>query len=106
MIQILLLICSAALTPLPADYQPSTALDMIQGPTAASVRNCMFVGQAYVAQTRIRPRSGEYLVIKCVSRGRAGTVVSPATEMRGASPTSPPVALRGSAGGAFLGETE
>jgi hypothetical protein len=65
MFQILILVCSVGIAP--ADCQPETAVDVIKGPSAASEMTCGLHGQAYIAQTSLRPRSaGEYVKIKCL----------------------------------------
>jgi hypothetical protein len=65
MFQVLILVCSVSLTP--ADCQVDTALDLINGPTVASEMMCGLHGQAYIAQTSIRPQAaGEYVKVKCL----------------------------------------
>ena len=65
MFQVLILVCSVNLAP--ADCQIETALDLIKGPPAASEVMCGLHGQAYIAQTSLRPRlAGEYVKVKCL----------------------------------------
>jgi hypothetical protein len=65
MFQILILVCSVGVAQ--ADCQPDTALDVINGPTAESEMTCGLHGQAYIAQTSLRPRAAdEYVKIKCL----------------------------------------
>ena len=84
MIQTLLLICALAV-PRPA-CSPDTAADVIQGPPATSMMGCALMGQAYVAQTRLRPGPGQYLKVICNSRRRAGR---PGTSVGNAAPVVP-----------------
>lgn len=65
MFQVLILIC--AINVAPADCQTETALDLINGPRVASELLCGLHGQAYIAQTSLRPRGpGEYVKIRCL----------------------------------------
>ena len=65
MFQILILICSVSLSP--ADCQANSAVDVIQGPEAASVEMCGLHGQAYLAEIAMgtRHRDDEYVKVKC-----------------------------------------
>ena len=64
MLKMLILVCSANLSP--ADCQPETALDIIQGPQVASVFECGMASQVMAAQTSIlRHAPDEYMKVKC-----------------------------------------
>ena len=64
MLKMLILVCSTSLSP--ADCQPETALDIIQGPQVASVFECGMASQAVAAQTSIlRHAPDEYMKVKC-----------------------------------------
>jgi hypothetical protein len=64
MLQVVILICSASLSPV--DCQSDTALDVIVGPQTANAMMCGLQGQAYVARTAIVGRSpNEYIKIRC-----------------------------------------
>jgi hypothetical protein len=74
MFQILILVCMAGVAP--ADCQPETALDIINGPSAESEMTCGLHGQAYIAQTSLRPRAaGEYVKIKCLRPAEKAALV-------------------------------
>lgn len=65
MFQVLILVCSVNLAP--ADCQAETALDLINGPSVASEMMCGLHGQAYIAQSSLRPSpAGEYVKVKCL----------------------------------------
>jgi hypothetical protein len=65
MFQVLILVCSIGVAP--ADCQIETALDVVNGPLVASEMLCGLHGQAYIAQTSLRPASpGEYVKVKCL----------------------------------------
>lgn len=72
MFQILILVCSMSLAPI--DCQADSAVDVIQGPEAASVEMCGLHGQAYLAEIALgtRHRDDEYVKIKC-TRTTIGT---------------------------------
>jgi hypothetical protein len=64
MLKMLILVCSASLSP--ADCQPETAIDIIQGPQVASVFECGMASQVMAAQTSIlRHAPDEYMKVKC-----------------------------------------
>ena len=65
MFKILILICSVSLSP--SECQTDNALDVIQGPDAASAEMCSLHGQAYVAETALadRRRDDEYVKVRC-----------------------------------------
>ncbi len=64
MLQILILVCSASLSP--TECKPETAMDVISGPETASPMTCGLQAQALMARTTIAGRaSGEYLKIRC-----------------------------------------
>lgn len=64
MVKMLILICSANLSP--ADCQVETALDIIHGPQVASVFECGMASQVMAAQTTIlRNASSEYMKVRC-----------------------------------------
>jgi hypothetical protein len=70
MFQVLILVCSVNLAP--ADCQIETALDLINGPPVASEVMCGLHGQAYIAQTSLRPRpADEYVKVKCLRPAKA-----------------------------------
>jgi hypothetical protein len=69
MFQVLILICAAGVAP--ADCQIETAIDVIHGPRVASEIMCGLHGQAYIAQTSLRPgRAGEYVKLACLRPGK------------------------------------
>lgn len=75
MFEILILVCASSLSA--PDCQMNTALDVIRGPSAASVIACGVQGQAYIAETSLAGRlDGAYVKIRC---GR-----TPAAEHAGA----------------------
>jgi len=64
MIKMMILICSANLSP--ADCQVETALDIIHGPQVASVFECSMASQVMAAQSSIlRNAPSEYMKVKC-----------------------------------------
>ena len=64
MFEILILVCASSLSA--PDCQMNTALDVIHGPSAASVIACGVQGQAYIAETSLVGRlDGAYLKIRC-----------------------------------------
>jgi hypothetical protein len=63
MFKVLILICSVNVSP--QDCQPQTAADVITGPIVSSELSCGLSGQAYVADTAIRPTGREYLKVQC-----------------------------------------
>ena len=64
MLKMLILVCSASLSP--ADCQPETAIDIIQGPQVASVFECGMASQVMAAQTSfLRHAPNEYMKVKC-----------------------------------------
>ena len=74
MFQILILVCSVGVAP--ADCQPETAIDIINGPSVASEVTCGLHGQAYIAQTSLRPRAAnEYVKIKCLHPAEKAAMV-------------------------------
>lgn len=76
MFQILILVCAVGVAP--TDCQPETALDIINGPSATSEMICGMHGQAYVAQTSLRPHTdGEYVKIKCLHPAKKAAMARP-----------------------------
>jgi hypothetical protein len=64
MLKMLILVCSTSLSP--ADCQPETAIDIIQGPQVASVFECGMASQVMAAQTSVlRHAPDEYMKVKC-----------------------------------------
>lgn len=64
MLKMLVLVCSANLSP--ADCQLETALDVIHGPQVASVFECGMASQVMAARTTLLRRGqGEYMKVKC-----------------------------------------
>jgi hypothetical protein len=74
MFKIVILICS--LNVAPADCQINTAIDVIDGPEAASQSICGMHGQAYVADTAlgIRKHDDEYVKVRCTHTSIGKTV--------------------------------
>lgn len=72
MFTVLILICSINLAPM--DCQANSAVDVIQGPEAASEEMCGLHGQAYLAEIALgtRHREDEYVKIKCTRTTIAG----------------------------------
>jgi hypothetical protein len=65
MFQIIVLICTLAMTP--SDCQTENALDVFLGPLVANEVMCGLHGQALVAQTALPARGpDEYVKIQCV----------------------------------------
>lgn len=69
MLQVLILICSANLSP--ADCQVETALDVIHGPKIAGIAGCGLGAQALLAKTKLLRGPDEYAKIKCRPPQRA-----------------------------------
>lgn len=64
MLKMLILVCSANLSP--ADCQVETALDIIHGPQVASVFECGMASQVMAAQTSLLRRGQrEYIKVRC-----------------------------------------
>lgn len=64
MLQVLILVCSTAVAP--ADCNPDTAFDVINGPAALSVADCAMGAQAMLASTaQLGQRPNEYVKIRC-----------------------------------------
>ena len=73
MLRILILICSADVSP--PDCQRETALDLISGPEVVSVFSCAMQGQAVLASTaNIGRRGNEYVKIRCEHLDLPGTL--------------------------------
>lgn len=70
MFAVLILVCLAS-TPR-AECQRETAIDVIAGPPAASEVQCGLYGQAYLAETALAVREGEYVKIRCQRTTIAG----------------------------------
>ena len=65
MFHVLILVCSISVAP--ADCQVDNAIDLISGPSVANEIMCGLHGQAYIAQTTLRPVSpDEYVKLKCL----------------------------------------
>lgn len=69
MIQMLIFVC-AVLVP-PDKCGAATALDILRGPPSRSGIECAMHGQAYLAETSMRPRRGEYLKVYCRRQEKA-----------------------------------
>lgn len=64
MFLVVMLVCSAALSPM--ECQRDTALEVIIGPHVAAIGECALVGQTTVAATSLAGRAaGDYLKIRC-----------------------------------------
>jgi len=72
MFKMLILVCSVGLAP--ADCRIDNAVAVIDGPDAANEVVCGLYGQAYLAQTAIAGRPGEYVKIKCTRSSIGRTV--------------------------------
>ncbi len=67
MLDILILVCAAGLSP--SDCNAKTALDVYHAPSANQGVMCGLFGQTYLAQTSLAKRGpGEYLKITCLAR--------------------------------------
>ena len=64
MFKVLILICAASLDH--AACTPDTAIDIVRGPPARSLSQCVHESQTTLAQTSIRPEMGEqYMKVVC-----------------------------------------
>ena len=64
MLQIVILVCSAALSP--ADCQPETAISVISGHETASPITCGMQAQALMARSPLGAKApSEYMKIRC-----------------------------------------
>jgi hypothetical protein len=63
MFKVLILICSVNVAP--QDCQRQTATDVIAGPIVSSELSCGLSGQAYLADTALRPTVREYVKVQC-----------------------------------------
>ena len=64
MFKVLILICAASLDH--AACTPDTAIDIVRGPPARSLSQCVHESQTTLAQPSIRPEMGEqYMKVVC-----------------------------------------
>jgi hypothetical protein len=63
MFKVLILICSINVAP--QDCQAQNATDVIAGPIVSSELSCGLSGQAYLANTALRPTGREYVKVQC-----------------------------------------
>ena len=64
MFKVLILICAASLDH--TACTPDTAIDIVRGPPARSLSQCVHESQTTLAQTSIRPEMGEqYMKVVC-----------------------------------------
>lgn len=66
MFKVLILICAAALDR--SACTPETAIDVVKGPKAHSMSQCVHESQSTLAQTSLVPEAGkQYLKVVCAS---------------------------------------
>lgn len=66
MFKVLILICATTIDH--AACTPQTATDVVRGPVARSIQQCIMEGQATLAQTSLAPEAGkQYMKVVCTS---------------------------------------
>ena len=66
MFKVLILICAASIDH--AACTPQTATDVVRGPLAKTVQQCMMESQSTMAQTSLAPEAGkQYMKVVCAS---------------------------------------
>ena len=67
MFKVLILICASTIEH--AACTPATATDVVRGPMAHTVNQCIQESQATIAQTSLKPEEGkQYMKIVCASQ--------------------------------------
>ena len=66
MFKVLILICATSIDH--AACTPQTATDVVRGPVAHSIQQCIMESQAPLAQTSLAPEAGkQYMKVVCAS---------------------------------------